>query len=244
MTKIEHKSRIYKYCTINKNTIIALTKGMNWISDPSFFNDPFEFSLPSDCFFCEETETLKHITEQESINKDTIRSLGQQFGVVCYSQNNDNMLMWSHYADNHRGICLGFEPTVPFNQSHVGMVFSYLNRVQYCKMVPPYQFGGFETKEIIDVFCTKSSDWEYEEEIRQIFDKKSQYVEYPGILKEIIFGCKTPKEDIQLIASIMSGKGIEFWFSEKHDGQYSLVIGSGLHYEIKYGLETKETQTT
>ena len=27
-------------------------------------------------------------------------------GVVCFSESYDNIIMWSHYSDNHKGFCL------------------------------------------------------------------------------------------------------------------------------------------
>jgi hypothetical protein len=32
------------------------------------------------------------------------------FGIKCFSRTNANILMWSYYANAHKGICLGFIP--------------------------------------------------------------------------------------------------------------------------------------
>jgi hypothetical protein len=29
--------------------------------------------------------------------------------MLCFSRTSSNILMWSHYGDNHKGICLGFD---------------------------------------------------------------------------------------------------------------------------------------
>jgi len=242
MSEIEYKSRLYKYCSINKNSIEALTLEKNWISDPLFFNDPFEFTMPSDTRYCGETQKILMLSERELENRNIMKALTDQFGIICYSYRNDNILMWSHYANNHTGMCLAFEPILPYNNPRVGMAFGHLNKVKYDKIVPSTNFANFEIKDIIDLFCTKSEDWAYEEEVRQIFDVKSQYVEYPGVLKEIIFGCRTTESDINLITKLLSGKNIEFHFCEKQDGQYSLMIGSGMYYDTKYAFESSKTQ--
>ena len=45
-----------------------------------------------------------------SINIDEILSQILNISTaVCFSKNNDNYKMWSHYASNHSGICLEFE---------------------------------------------------------------------------------------------------------------------------------------
>ncbi len=33
----------------------------------------------------------------------------QSIGISCFSQDNLNRLLWSHYADGDRGVCLGIE---------------------------------------------------------------------------------------------------------------------------------------
>ena len=38
-----------------------------------------------------------------------VRDLGNKFGVVCICKKCNNPLSWSHYADKHYGLCLGFD---------------------------------------------------------------------------------------------------------------------------------------
>src|SRR5215470_3036284 len=35
--------------------------------------------------------------------------IAQRYGVLCFSESKTDVLQWAHYADRHRGICLGFE---------------------------------------------------------------------------------------------------------------------------------------
>ena len=35
--------------------------------------------------------------------------MAQAFGMVCLSEDWKNPLLWSHYADRHKGLCLGFD---------------------------------------------------------------------------------------------------------------------------------------
>ena len=39
-------------------------------------------------------------------------------GVFCLSERCDSILMWSHYADCHKGVCIGFDTTY-FKQPHI-----------------------------------------------------------------------------------------------------------------------------
>jgi len=50
-------------------------------------------------------------TIDEFINKAP--ELADQYGVLCLTPHWDNLLMWAHYGDAHRGICLGFDIELP-----------------------------------------------------------------------------------------------------------------------------------
>lgn len=72
--------------------------------------------------------------------------LDQSFGVLCLSECPDDILLWSHYADSHRGLCLEFDvagqPTV----------FPRLHKVKYAQEYPdissdfPDLLGLFQVK--------------------------------------------------------------------------------------------------
>jgi hypothetical protein len=40
-----------------------------------------------------------------------LNDVSKEFGVVCLSTDCGNIAMWSHYADQHRGIVIGFDST-------------------------------------------------------------------------------------------------------------------------------------
>ncbi len=61
-------------------------------------NDPFEF------FSLDTTDPIMH----EALIR-TRKDLAQQYGVLCFSRSWANPVFWSHYADKHKGIALGFE---------------------------------------------------------------------------------------------------------------------------------------
>ena len=39
----------------------------------------------------------------------------KRFGIICFSKDWHNPLMWSHYGDKHKRICLGFD----IDDSHI-----------------------------------------------------------------------------------------------------------------------------
>ena len=36
------------------------------------------------------------------------KRVAQRKGIACFLSNCDNLLMWAHYADSHKGVCLKF----------------------------------------------------------------------------------------------------------------------------------------
>ena len=85
------------------------------------------------------------------------RSVSAKFGLLCFSKGWENPVLWSHYADRHRGLCLGFD--VPAGELQK---VKYLDeRWQLTDLVPENIRPG-------PLFCMKFSDWKYEDECRRI----------------------------------------------------------------------------
>lgn len=106
-------------------------------------NDPFEF-LGVDL-------TNK---ELRRVLKETKVDLSKSNGLLCFSRIWKNPLLWGHYADKHKGICLGFD--VPDD---------HLSEVDYVKErlpAPPKIDESFMKK----LLLTKFEHWKYEEEYR------------------------------------------------------------------------------
>jgi hypothetical protein len=68
------------------------------ISTLDSLNDPFEV-LPFD---------LSNVEHRIAL-EGTKDGMNQKTGLLCFCKHWHNPLMWAHYADRHRGICLGFE---------------------------------------------------------------------------------------------------------------------------------------
>jgi hypothetical protein len=68
-------------------------------------NDPFEWK-------CVRSD---HGRSQWALEHTRLESF-ESYGVSCFSESWNSILMWSHYADRHKGICLGFD--VPEERTH------------------------------------------------------------------------------------------------------------------------------
>lgn len=131
-----------------------------------------------------------------------LRDWARQFGMICFSNGWHNPVLWSHYADKHRGICLGFE--VPTN---------CLLKVKYTadrlanKINTDLRYGGLDEGDIQEILSTKFKSWEYEDESRNFLmleardPKTGLYFKEFGNglrLREVILGprCKVTKAHI------------------------------------------------
>lgn len=137
--------------------------------------------------------------EQLRKHNEVLRESISDLGMLCLSALNDDILMWSHYADGHRGICLEFDKDQLEKQY-------YLAEVTYRDRYP--EFGEFvrlaKNNEMHMVLWTKATHWRYEQEWRAIVnvinnDPHSQHL--PGMITGVILGCEMPDPDSALVKS-------------------------------------------
>jgi Protein of unknown function (DUF2971) len=94
----------------------------------------------------------------------TRRQLAQRSGMLCFSANWSNPVMWSHYADKHRGLCLGFE--VP-NEVCMSVVYTKARLPQIAEEILQLNPGHPDAEaKMRRLLTTKYIDWSYENEIR------------------------------------------------------------------------------
>ena len=104
-------------------------------------------------------------------------------GSISFSANYNNLLMWAHYADNHRGLCVEYDYNSEFfhgryscgSYEKVGKI----HKVEYSKERPVY-ITHDELVSRTDYWFHKSWEWRYEEEYRILLpideaDKRSGF---------------------------------------------------------------------
>ncbi|MBI5007142.1 MAG: DUF2971 domain-containing protein [Nitrosomonadales bacterium] len=133
-----------------KHGIENLQKRRLKIAELQKLNDPFElFGIEMS------NEKVRYVFEQMKIE------LAKNRGLLCFSEAWSNPVMWSHYAQMHSGLCLGFE--IP--DIHIGKVFYSRNRLvaNLEKLSNP---AGLSIDEAKKFLFTKYSHWRYEKEYR------------------------------------------------------------------------------
>ncbi|MEN8130572.1 MAG: DUF2971 domain-containing protein [Pseudomonadota bacterium] len=140
--------RLYNFLP-NKYALSNLKLNRIKVATIDDLNDPFELAAAQ-----------KPDKEMRCVFHGFKGDMHAKFGLVCFSQEWSNPVMWSHYADKHRGICLGFD--IPEK---------YLIKVNYADSLMTIEFDDENQENINEgfiqkLFCTKFTDWKYEKEWR------------------------------------------------------------------------------
>ncbi|MDK2826595.1 MAG: hypothetical protein PWQ44_1775 [Methanolobus sp.] len=174
------------------------------------------------------------------ISGDIFSETDSYFRVYCFTQEKDNILMWSHYANNHKGICLSFRfyPGDDFNFFKLDSRMHPLYPVNYQNDLPKQVnfLINYEPRDLLSFLFTKHTNWKYENEHRLIiptsdfnkgiyiknFDKKD--------LEGIIFGLRTPIKHMEKINKIIHkhylrhGFKVNFYRAKAIPRKYELSI--------------------
>ena len=84
--------------------------------------------------------------------EDHLMSELDGYGLLCLSQNNDNILMWSHYADSHKGVCLIFDYGLLSKKFHCCPV-------KYSNEYPKFTEYLREPLDLNPLLLSKSKQW-------------------------------------------------------------------------------------
>lgn len=121
-------------------------------------NDPFDFygaAVP-------DPDTRRKL----SVAREAI---GEHVGLLCFSSHWHNPVLWSHYADKHAGLCLGFE--IP--DAHIGPV-AYATKRFRLQADPLNSSGAPDQESVRKLMFTKYSHWKYESELRMFAPLEQQ----------------------------------------------------------------------
>eukprot|EP01028_Stygiella_incarcerata_P013236 TRINITY_DN81672_c0_g1_i1.p1 TRINITY_DN81672_c0_g1~~TRINITY_DN81672_c0_g1_i1.p1 ORF type:complete len:321 (+),score=-34.60 TRINITY_DN81672_c0_g1_i1:2-964(+) len=147
------------------------------------------------------------------IMQPAIREEIKKMKVCCFSRNyklKKSSLMWSHYADEHYGVCLEFniehfKGTGKLTKNYfVPFVITYHTNLEIIRIKPEQGYHN-------DWLLKKLNIWAYEQEVRILRRTKEpkgfEFYEFPkSALKKVIFGYHTKLEVIKEIKDIIEQK--------------------------------------
>lgn len=159
-------------------------------------------------------------------------------GFISFSESWAVPTMWGHYADNHKGVCLGFD--LP---SRRGDGVEYADKIDYIDNLHPIDGRihtdiGYLKSMITFASKTKSSHWSYEKEWRCWFslsdaEKKLKKAKpdkpfYAGfgenlVLREVIFGVKSTHTSESFKALLRPEDNVEFTTARPSFRRFAMV---------------------
>lgn len=197
--------------------------------------------FPRDAFL---KEALPAIAEGSRVVEATrsafeahwIQSLGAN-RTLCVAEENDNLLMWAHYAQDHTGVVLEL-----WSLPEEDNALSVAEPVIYASQPPSFftedaflsYFCGVSDLDISDlrrlVVYTKSEHWRYEKEWRVYYpesDKPGLFEDNhmrPSELSAVFFGCKADPSLIEQVSSLLAQHypGASRWAAQRKAGAYAL----------------------
>lgn len=178
---------IYKYVSLEDAKRVLLGRTLKF-SNPDSFNDPFDCYYELLEFLVTEEFIRQHIDlgilklapNEVSMTLDELVSVYSEYynfenpevrlpfddamknvWISCFSEINNDILMWSHYADKHKGCCIGF------SLSGLLETFTFqLRTVRYTDVFEKYDYCSNSSAALDHMITTKSVKWKYEKEIR------------------------------------------------------------------------------
>lgn len=187
MKTVEH---LYRYRSLANDGVVEFVK-KTLIDHELYFAPSNSFNDPFDChpsFEGEPTESdyrsyskrmapgSDHANAPWPIPAEKVEALRSGYvrwheniravlRVVCMSEVSDDILMWSHYGDYHKGICLKFDAKHSFFETFQPVVYTD-ERLNFPLFSHDAVALSLSTR-------TKSTGWRYENEWRG--------VKYPGV---------------------------------------------------------------
>ncbi|WFB34955.1 DUF2971 domain-containing protein [Kiritimatiellota bacterium B12222] len=246
--------KLYKYCSYSHYLLGCLTKKTIWLSGPEAFNDIFDCKFDKvvltvdqveeiravlqhrvenggDEHFVSEdlppkihtTEELKHFVDSQY---ELVENFIKGFGIMSMSELSDSILLWAHYGDNHRGVCLEYD--IPDLQTNPLMTpESIIYSTQY-PTLSLYDFWVDILSNGSRILKTKSIEWSYEKEWRILLSNSANSeISTPFELTAVIFGARMPDNEKETIKAILKrDEGVKLLQAFESTNSFTLTISN------------------
>jgi len=245
---------LYKHQPITDSRLKLLTGGTISFTKPEKFNDPLDCVYAVDDSYhhsAEEVQNifwkycriniameeaqklakqLKEIETKDINNLSYFQDINSRMGICCLNHNPLNILMWSHYADFHKGFLTEFK----FHKRDM-----LISSQKYKNFLPiPIRYSNemplITLKDrlnpkwkILEIYTTKSEEWSYEKEfriLRPYTNEPIQKIPYTDLICTVIGGIKISSKDEEKLKKICSKNKIPYFRVERIFNNYGLTV--------------------
>jgi hypothetical protein len=136
-------------------------------------------------------------------------TIAREYRVYCLGPDVRNLLMWAHYADSHRGVCLEF--------SLRNDVMCSALKCEYLKEFPIMKLHSNKDADAHRMLLAKAEPWSYEKEYRIVAQERKLavsmdtlmtdkgFLKLPkGALVSVISGCQGDREKVSKLVQALA----------------------------------------
>ena len=229
--------RLYKYGNFhNEHWEDLIFKGKTYLSKASDFNDPFDCLVNYDFFKLVNSPNIRKRLKENFLltDKDLIKinqneiiqkirySFQEEIRVACFSEEWHSLLMWSHYADSHKGFCIEYDTE---NMSE------YKKSRLFAAVYLETQIDG--TDDLINEhpnaglisMIGKAKEWSYEKEWRMLdFDSYSEEYRYlKKDIKAVILGVRSDDTNKSKVINWAKNNNKEIYQAKISPMKYEII---------------------
>lgn len=215
-----NENTFFSFRSINTYSIEEIINNTISVSSPKTFNDPLDppitlaarhkfkniSTLKNEQFFLESLEKVRircFVPEKHPMTKKELRPYL-------------NTLMWSHYANSHKGICIKYKlsPSLIKKSNKITGIFA---AVEYSEN--PFSLNSQDYFEFNECFLTKQIEWKYEHEVRLIYFNAENSDYYQPItldennrIEAIYFGCNCSESQKNAVTNLfLHNSNVKFY---------------------------------
>lgn len=216
---------LYRFANLGTGVEQTIVNSTLWLASPNTFNDPFDANAYLTVAAHSTAAQRAYLTKgfkrvglsegqrehrasrmlaagllQPTMQRSFHQEMGK-LGVCCFAEASArSTLLWSHYANEHRGVCL------VFHTSRAPSVFVMARRVIYSEDLPHIDWINAKTRhnELFRALYRKAAVWSYESEYRIVLPHRaSTTLALPApSLVAIVLGCASSDSDRKCIADL------------------------------------------
>ncbi len=256
-----YRVECFAYKSISDHLLESFKDEKVNMSSPTTFNDPFDcpilelFTQYGDDISKLASESYKECLKIACFIKNTkvqprLDNDGNRIYVPKHGNDSEeylNELMWAHYANNHKGVCIKYHfenDITKFADKNKNQI-AYFRDIEYTLDMDIYRKNG--AINLQDAFFVKGKAWEYENELRLLAYDPNGTGDYASIeakdsIAVVYFGLKCPKDKKAEIIEILKGRK---WVDKKrvwNESKQSLVDIREEHPVEFFQIEIDETR--
>jgi len=241
-----NQNHILKFRKIDKFLIESLVHGHLYFAPPDKLNDPFDCKIDVvkswKNAIAHSSGSAKETLETIYVNPEFHELINQaeneikNYGVFSGSHRPalNSAMMWSHYADSHKGVCLIYAMPMNPKKFYKPNQIKGIQNVKYgnnlltewIKELPNKQ--DIHDKAFLELYKTKltikGTCWEYEDEVRMIRNISGIVPIDKSYLQHVCFGLETAEDEIILIREIINKFNYNVGFSKIQRTEDDFVI--------------------